>query len=111
MPMDKHQFGSSRAAEVLVDVLAEHNNPCLSRKVGKFLSKTNTYLYGIVCPLVLANMDYNNFHYIMVLFKRDYYQKIDEMKWSSTVKEFVKCVLNSYFTNHDKFFRIALNLK
>ncbi|QDJ96541.1 hypothetical protein Xoosp13_355 [Xanthomonas phage Xoo-sp13] len=60
--LDKHTFGSSKAAETLVDILNEHSNARLNAKVSSFLTNHNymlnqlSYIKDVSVRLAFINM-------------------------------------------------------
>jgi hypothetical protein len=61
-PLQKHTFGSSKAAEALADIVSEYGSKHLCAKVSKFLSEHNAMLHqvnnipDVHVRLVLINM-------------------------------------------------------
>ena len=46
-PLQKHTFGSSKAAEALADIVSEYGSKHLCAKVSKFLTENNAMLHQV----------------------------------------------------------------
>ncbi len=46
-PLDKHEFGSTKAAVTLAAILSEHGNPSMRANVSRYLAHTNKLIKDV----------------------------------------------------------------
>lgn len=90
--MNKFQFGNSVAAEALIEILEEQNNPLLQRKVSALFSSFNAKLK----TLYQAGIT-NQFFYKITLEHIE--KEIDYKDWTLELRKFLKnCCRAQYRT-------------